>query len=174
MSHSKNPNNEAIFTILDYSKKIKKEKGIELREYGAIGPRSNSAFDGKIHGVNLGYSINQNLGLDDAKALFFSIVDGLIDWLNKNESIGSCFAHYPVGYGDFYFRLSFDYDSKGCLHQDDVVMIAILENEIMYFFAEEDGATTQFETKKIIPNVCMTNGFSRKLRCVTEKLPERN
>ncbi len=174
MSKPKNPKNEVIFTILDYSKKIKKERGIELRSYGATGPRGNKAFDGTIYGFDLGYSIDKNVGVDEAKILFFSIVDELIDVLNSRESFKEYFHHYPIGYEDFYLRLNFDYDEKGHLHQNDIVMVAILDNELKYFLAEEDGATTALQSNRIIRDVYVTTGFSSKMRCVTEKLPEKN
>jgi hypothetical protein len=53
-------------------------------------------------------------------------------------------------------------------------MVAIYNNKIKYFLAEEDGATTALQSNRIIRDVYVTTGFSSKMRCVTEKLPERN
>ncbi len=77
-----------------------------------------------------------------------------------------------VGYEDLYFRLSFDYGSKGYLSRDEVSMIAILENKIKYSIVEEDGGTTEMETRQIIPDVYIGTGLSSKTRCITKKLPE--
>ncbi len=166
--------NEVIFTILDYSKKLKNERGIELRSYGADFAGADKIYDEKIHLIDVGYSIDKNLGVDEAKILFFSIVDELIAVLNSRESFKEYFYHYPIGYEDFYLRLNFDYEGKGHLHQNDVVMVAIYNNKIKYFLAEEDGATTALQSNGIIRDVYVTTGFSSKMRCVTEKLPEKN
>ncbi|MES2272908.1 MAG: hypothetical protein V4487_01805 [Chlamydiota bacterium] len=164
--------NEVIWTIKDYSKKLKKETGIQLTMYGVTCAGDDKIYDGKVHLVDVGYCIDKNMKYDEARKLFYSIVDGLLVAINEKDCIRDCFFHYPVGYEDLYFRLNFDYHVLGHLKRDEVSMIGILENEIKYFIVEEDGEKATLETKQIIPDVYIGTGLSPKIRCITKKLPE--
>ncbi len=171
--HRKNDSYSEVMAVINkYSKNIKKEKTIELRGYGLHHAGPDKIYDGKIHEINLSYSIEKKMKFEEARKLFYSIVDGLLACLNAKESIRDCFYHYPVGYEDLYFRLNFDYESKGYLSRNEISSIGILENEIMYFIVEEDGGTAEMETRQIIPDVYIGTGLSSKTRCITKKLPE--
>ncbi|MES2272909.1 MAG: hypothetical protein V4487_01810 [Chlamydiota bacterium] len=166
------PYAEVMSVINMYSKIVKKEKNIELRGYGLHHAGPDKIYDGKIHEINLSYSIDKKMKFTEARGLFYSLVDGLLECLNKKESIRNYFRHYPVDYSDLHFRLSFNYDDEVYLSVGDISMIGILENKIKYFIVEEDGGTAQVETKQIIPDVYIGTGLSPKTRCVTKKLPE--
>lgn len=165
---------EVMSIIKEYSSIMREKDNIELRGYGLHYAGKDKVYDGKIHEINLSYSINKKNKFEDARKLFYSLVDGLLEKLNKNESVKRYFYHYPVSYQDLYFRLNFDYDRKASLNQGDISMIAILENEIMYFIVEEDGGNAEMETREIVPDVYISSGLSLKTRCITKKLPEED
>lgn len=171
--HKKSNSYDQVMTIINnYLKPLKKEKNIELRGYGLHYAGLDKIYDGKIHEIDLSVSIQKRMKFDEAKKLYYSIVNGLLEALNKNEALQDCFYHYPVTYKDLYFRLNFDYESKGYLGVGDVSMVAILENEIMYFIVEENGGNVGMETREIVPDVYIGTGLSPKVRCITKKLPE--
>src|SRR5579872_1293919 len=149
-----------------------KEKNVELTMYGVNYAGDDKIYDGKVHLVDLGYRVDKKMNYEEARKLFYSIVDGFLEAINRNESIRDCFSHFPITYQDLYFRLSFDYENKGYLNRDDISMIAILENEIMYFIVDEDGGNIGIETRQVAPDVYIGTGVSPKTRCVTKKLPE--
>jgi hypothetical protein len=166
-------NNDVVWAVKAYSKKIKKEKDIVLTMYGVDASGADKIYDGKVHLIDVGYRIDKKIKFDEARVLFYSIVNGLIQDLNENESIRKCFYNYPVTYQDLYFRLSFDYERQGYLTIGDVSMIAILENKIKYFIVEEDEGNIQLNTKSIVPDVQVVTGCSPKTRCITKNLPEK-
>lgn len=169
--HSNDSYREVMDVIDEYSLKIKIEKKIDLRMYGLDYAGQDKIYDGKIHLIDLGYSINKNMKYEEARELFYSVIDGLINRINKTEKIKNYFSHSPIGYEDFYFRLSFDYESEGHLKKDDVKQIAILDNQIMYFIVDEEG-TTKIKKNDISPDIHIIDGFSPKTRSIVKKLPE--
>jgi hypothetical protein len=158
--------------ISSYSKKVKDDNNIELRGYGLHYAGRNKVYDGKIHEINLSYSFDKNMKFEEAEKVFYYLVDGLLENLNKNKSIKNYFFNYPVSYKDLYFRLNFDYDCKHYLKRDDISMIAILENKIKYFIVEDETASGEFKSKKVTQDVHVITGHAPKTRCVTKKLPE--
>ncbi len=166
------PHDEVMFVINQYLTPLEEEKGIELRGYGLHYAGPDKVYDGKIHEINLGLSISKKMKYEEARTLFYSVVDGLLQSINKNESIRNHFYNHPVTYQDLYFRLSFDYEAAGYLDIGDISMIAILENKIKYFIVEEKRGNVAIGTRKTVPHVYIGTGFPPKTRCVTKKLPE--
>ncbi len=80
--------------------------------YGVNYAGEDKIYDGKVHLVDLGYRIDKNMKIEEAQKFFYSLVDGLLENLNRNESLKQYFHHHPLSYKDLYFRLSFDYDGK--------------------------------------------------------------
>jgi hypothetical protein len=117
--------------------------------------------------------IDKNMKYNEAKTFFYSILDGLLDELNRNDSIREFFYHYPVGYQDVRFTVSFDYEDKGYLEKDDVYMISILDNSITYFLLKEDGVQNKLASKEIYPGMG-TLSFTGldALRTIERDLPE--
>ena len=155
--------------ILKYSNELRK-KNIKLNLYGFA--KHSDVNDNKIHEINLTYSIDKRMKLNEAREFFYSVIDGLIAEINKNESIRSQFHRYPVSYSDFYFILAFDYENKGFLKCGDVDMIVILENEISYYIVENDGETSDLEMEQVIPDVYTIKKVTAKTRRIVKKLPE--
>ena len=176
---SKPDTNEVIWTIKRHSKKLKKEKGISLALYGTSCAGPDKVYDGKVHRIDVMYRIDKKLKYEEARVLFYSVVDDFLAELNTNEKIRDCFYHYPVTYKDLYFILSFDYEDKGYLSRDDVSMISIYENEIMYFFAKEDGAHSGLQLNPVVPDnskitgMTQTTGWS-DTKCFRRQLPEED
>lgn len=138
MSKKDNSHSEVVKIIKNYSRNLEKTKGIELKLYGLRYAGSDKIYDGKIHEINLGYSIEKRMNYKEARNLFYSIVDGLLQEINNNKRIQQYFYHTPIGYQDLHFGLSFDYSSKGYLKKDDVMKIYIFENRISYLMVEKE------------------------------------
>ena len=138
MHQKENPGQEVKQIIKNYSSEIKGKLGVSLTSYGFDFSGPDKIYDGKIHEISVGYAIATHIQYGEARALFYSIVDGLLDTLNKNEKIRSYFYHFPVSYEDLYFRLSFDASGQGHLKKDDVSMIYILENKISYLIVDQE------------------------------------
>jgi hypothetical protein len=158
--------------IQKYSKSIESEDGIILRGYGLHYAGQDKVYDGKIHIIDLGYSIDANVQYKNARRMFYSVVNSLLDRINKDESIRQYFSNYPVGYQNLRFSLSFDYQSKGILHRDDVDSIHIMENKIYYFIADKDGVARELKQTKIIPDVYVLTDVLSNTRSIVRKLPE--
>ncbi len=172
MQKERSPNNQLTSLIKEHSKVLKKEKNITLRIHGVSCAGKDKIYDGKIHRLDIGYSLDKNLKFDEAKTVFYSVVNDILALINSKQEIRGLFYNQPVTYKDFYFCLSFDYEDKGFLKKDDVSLIAIFENEIMCFIVEEDGANAGLEMKEITPDVSFITGLSPKTHCITEQLPE--
>jgi len=158
--------------IKGYSKSIENEKGIVLRGYGLHYAGPDKIYDGKIHTIDLGYCVDRNFHYKEARDLFYSVVDGLLEVINKNDGFSGFFFNFPVTYKDLYFRLNFDYDMKGSLKKDDINQICILENEILYFIVEEDGKSNELKQTKIVPDVYVLTDVLSNTRSIVRKLPE--
>lgn len=176
---TKPDNNEVIWTIKRHSKKLQKEKNITLALYGTTCAGPDKIYDGKVHQIDVMYRVDKKLKYEEARTLFYSVVDNFLAELNKNEKIRDCFYHYPVTYEDLYFILSFDYEHKGYLSRDEVSMISILNNKIKYFFAKEDGGTSGLQLNPEFPNNRKVTGMTRTTgysdsKCITRQLPEED
>lgn len=158
--------------IDEYSKIIKEEKGIICSLHGFRWAGPDKIYDGKIHTIALGYRIDKNVKFEEARKLFYEIVDGLLEHLNKNEKIRQYFCHYPITYKDLEFFLSFDYEHKGFLKRDDVASIHIDENEITYFIVDKEEPQ-KTNTSKGVSTEYFIDYFT-KHRSITNKLPEKN
>ena len=157
--------------INSYSSDIKKEKGIVLTRYGLkyFGP--DKIYDGKIHQIDLGYRIDKAMKFDEARAYFYEVVDGLLNCINQNEKLKEYFYHYPLGYEDLDFSLSFDYENKGTLKCDDIRAIHIQFNEILYEIIEEEGPSRPILESRGC-GLAVMNGYTNEPRCIVRKLPE--
>lgn len=159
--------------IHGYSETIKKEKNIALRCYGLDYSGEDNVYDGKVHLIDLGYSLDARLHYKEARKIFYIVVDDLLKKINSTESLRKYFFHYPVGYEDLYFRLSFDYDDEGFLRKGEVESINILDNEIMYFFINDEHYVEKTQLNPVSPGVYLQhNNPLEKLRDITRKLPE--
>jgi hypothetical protein len=175
MNKSKSPTDEVMLVIKKYSDLVAKSDEVLLRGHGFDYAGQDKVYDGKIHEISLGYSIDKNLKHKDARKKFYAIVDGLIHEINNNKSISKYFYHFPIGYQDLHFSLSFDYDNRGYLERDDVKRIIIENNEITYFILNKDGVTNKLQTKETYPGMGMLT-FSDKdsIRVIEKKLPEND
>jgi hypothetical protein len=156
-----------------YCNQLKKE-GILNTLYGLDWAGPDKVYDGKVHKVVLGYCIDKNLKYEEARKLFYRVVNGLLQELNTKEDLRECFYHYPVTYEDLHFSLSFDYTDKGHLKKDDVYRIAIFQNEIFYYIVTVDGATVELvPDKEIYPGFgTLTPTGQDTMRVIRRKLPE--
>jgi hypothetical protein len=163
---------EVMKVIHKYSKDLK-EEGIVNRWYGLHYAGPDKVYDGKIHEISLGYSIDNNLKPQDARKMFYRIVDGLLAEINDHENLRECFFHNPVTYADLHFSLNFDYESKGHLKQGEVDQIAIEFNKIFYFIANVNGAIDNWIYAPDGPGIgrIHSTGYDA-LRSIVHKLPE--
>jgi hypothetical protein len=158
--------------INSYSKKIKSELGIKNRMYGLRYFGDDKIYDGKIHVISLGFSIDKRMPYKASRELFYKIVDGLLSHLNQ-ESLGEYFYHYPLTYDDLWISLSFDYEGKGILKNGDVSRIYIFEKEILYFVVEREELPDGFKFSELAPGICTLEGPSEKTAAYTRPLPEK-
>jgi hypothetical protein len=162
-----------VMNVIDgYSKSIAIKKGIILRIYGLDYAGRDNVYDGKIHLIDLGYSINKSMKYEEARELFYQLVDGLLEVINKTEYLKKYFYHTPVGYKDISIRLSFDYDKQKILHKDDVYQIAIFENKIMYHFSN-GKEPVRMNQRQLSQDVYVFQGFSPEMRAIVRDLPEK-
>lgn len=147
MSLPERSREEVMSVIERYSRKLK-EDGIINRWYGLDYAGSDKVYDGKIHEISLGYSVDKNLQYQDARKLFYAIVDELLDEINSNPLILEYFYHQPITYEDLHFALAFDYENKGHLKKGDVEQISIKFNKTFYCIAKVDGAMRKILIKK--------------------------
>lgn len=138
MHKKENSNKEVVGIIKNYSKQLEEKSKIELTSYGLSYAGSDKVYDGKIHEIEVGYRIDKRMKYNEARDLFYLIVDGLLDEINRDKRIQHYFYHTPVGYQDLWFSLSFDYSGKGYLKKDDVMKIYIFENRISYLIVEKE------------------------------------
>src|SRR5579872_508168 len=79
MHKSDSSRDEVMDVINDYLKPLEKEKCIQLRGYGLHYAGSNKIYDGKIHEINLSISVDKRMKYNEARILYYSIVDGLLE-----------------------------------------------------------------------------------------------
>jgi len=170
---SSNPNYDVMDVIFKYSNDLKKD-GIILRSYGLDHAGQDKIYDGKIHEVSLGYSIDKNLQYSEARKLFYHLVDGLLAEINRNQRFRDIFFHFPITYADLELTLSFDYESKGHLNRDDVDQIGIYLNKIYYFISKVDGLKNEIVAKEMVPGMG-TLSFTGldSTRSIVHSLPEK-
>lgn len=154
--------------IHEYSQALEKEQAIICTSYGLDYAGPDKIYDGKIHTIALGYRIDANLKLEAARKLFYLIVDGLLDHLNKNQEIRPYLFHYPVSYRDLEFHLSFDYERKNFLKINEVNSIHISDNEVTYFIVDQEGPRI-IDTGDLNKNF---GSFFEKHRSITKRLPQ--
>jgi hypothetical protein len=163
---------DVMNVINRYSKSIAIEKKAIRRSYGLDYAGRDNIYDGKIHVIALSYSVDKNMNYEEAKCLFYEIVDGLLDVINKTEYLGKYFYHTPIGYEDLCFSLTFDYDQKGTLKKDEVYRIAIFENQIYYHLCKGEKPI-QMSQKKIFKGLYLVDGFFPDTRTIIRDLPEK-
>ncbi|HSX37495.1 MAG TPA: hypothetical protein VLE95_01555 [Chlamydiales bacterium] len=173
MSKQVNSRQQVMHTINQYSKEIENRDGIRLRCHGLSYAGPDKIYDGKIHVIDLSYSVDKNLKYQDAEKIFYHLVDELLETINKNEQIRGHFYHKPVSYKDLYFRLDFDYENKGHLKRDDVKQMAILDNTLICIIANQDKATNELVAEEKSPgfgHLIFTGEDS--MRTIMKNLPE--
>lgn len=163
---------DVMSIIHRYSKDVNKKYGIELKGYGLHCAGKDKIYDGKIHEIDLMYCLEKRMNFEDARKLFYVVVDNLLEELNRQENIKSYFFRTPITYNDLHFSLGFDYEQKGYLKKDNMYMVAILDNKIKYFILEKDAVNAGLEMKQITPEVFIATGISSDIRCITKPLPE--
>jgi hypothetical protein len=171
MPEKDNSYKETMSVIDKYSKSIKKEKGIRNTLYGLDYAGQDKIYDGKIHVICLGYGIDKNLKYGEAREYFYSIVDGLLDHINKNTQLEKYFFHYPVDYSDLEFHFSFEDDRKGLLKRDEMHSIHIVRNEIFYEIINEEGPN-EIKKDQISPDIYIMKGILERNRSIIRTVPE--
>jgi hypothetical protein len=157
--------------INGFAKKIKQQKNVEMRLYGFRCTGPDKVYDGKIHAINLGYSIDKNLKYKEARQFFYELADSLIEEVNSHTELSDLFYHYPISYEDLIISLSFDYDKKSHLKKDDVDSIFIFDNQIYYHIVENEKPK-QMIKKEITPEIYILERFETNTRCIVHNLPE--
>jgi hypothetical protein len=133
----KNPHVEVRNLFKRYSEQAKRKQGIWLTRYGFEWSGKDNVYDGKVHVIDIGYSLDKNMKYEDAKKYFFTFFDELIDYVNQHEEFKDLFYHFPIGYKDFFLSFSFDYNLKGHLEKDDVYLISIFHNKVHYTVVDD-------------------------------------
>lgn len=160
--------------INKYSDEIKKKFLIERTSYGLDYAGPDKMYDGKIHVVALGYSIDKSVNFEEGRKLFYQLVDGLIETINKEESIKDFFFHHPITYEDLEITLGFNYGSKRDLKSGDLDMICIYDNEIFYQVVEKDGKANELTYDPMGSGLYRVGGMLSNLRCIRKCLPEKD
>jgi hypothetical protein len=157
--------------IKNYSKKIQKEKNITLRLYGFRCAGRDKVYDGKIHEIDLGYSIDKSLKFDEARAFFYNILDELIELINNDPKTEKHFYHFPIDYSDFHIFLSFDYEEKGILEPGEVSSIHISENDIFYVIIDNQRKYDKLKYHKMSDDVYQTE-LEQNTICIHRSVAE--
>lgn len=165
--------NDVMNVIYEYNKKISKEKSVELDSYGLYYAGADKIYDGKIHIIDLGYSVDQRMQYEEARKWFYELVDGLLENINNTEYLRRYFYRYPVGYEDLIFRLSFYSDDKNFLKKGDVLQVNIFNNKVSFHVLEEDGALEE-KHRPVSSEVFILEGFFPKTRNITEDPPVKS
>lgn len=165
-------NHDDVMPIIkNYSKTKEKEKNITLRLYGFRWAGQDKVYDGKIHEIDLGYSIDKSMKFEEARQFFYNFVDELIELINSNSKSSKHFYHFPIDYSDFHIFLAFDYENKGFLKAGDVSSIHISENQIFYFIVQKDGKDNDIKFHKMSDDVYRTK-FSQETTCIRRPVSE--
>jgi hypothetical protein len=171
MDDSDNSYRETLSLIHEYSKYVKKEKGLRNTSYGLSYFTPDGVYDGKIHTIAAGYSTDQGMKYEEARTYFYRVIDGLIDHINAHKEIGKYFFHYPVDYRDFEFHFSFDYEGKGFLKPEEIHSIHISQDEILYLVVEKSGPT-EIIKKPVSSDIYLLEGFMPKHRSIRRNISE--
>ena len=150
---------------------MKKEKNIDRRLYGFTSTGPDKVYDGKIHAINLGYSIDKNLKHEEAKNLFYELADSLIKEINSHTELSDLFYHYPIGYEDLSISLSFDYDLKENLKIGDVHSIYIKNNKILYNIINSEKPKKIIK-KEIVSDIWILERCEDNKYSIIKELPE--
>lgn len=162
---------EVMSVISDFSEKIEKKHGVRLTRYGLHYAGQDKVYDKKIHEIDLGYAIDESMKYKEARELFYTIVDSLIELINKHSEYKDFFSHFPIDYRDFHFTLSFDQGDSTMLKKDDISQISILGNEIWYHILQNDGEVDGIQFSETGPGL-HTASFTLKTRTIRKPLPE--
>lgn len=157
--------------IRAYSKEMNKQ-GYDLRGHGFHTRGFGKKYTGKIQVIDVGYSLDKRMHYEEARIAFYTLVDGFLAKINNTPSMKDYFEHFPVGYDDLYFNLSFDYEQQGTLKKDDVLMISILDNEITYFILDQDSSKGKPLFNKFDKGISTYHGDGIKTHTIIHKLPE--
>lgn len=145
---------DVMNVIRYYNKKISKEKSIEMTMHGLDYSGEDKIYDGKIHSIALSYTVEKHIGYEEARALFYELVDDLLEKINTTEYLRKYFYSFPVTYKDLEFKLSFNRDKKLILKKGDVSIVYILLNKVNFHIVEIEGQE-EIKFKKIAPNLSL-------------------
>jgi hypothetical protein len=169
MSKRDNACRATVQIIKDYSKKLEKKEGIELTSYGLNYTGPEREYEGKINEIEVGYKIEKNMKYKEARSLFYSIVDGLLDEINSSCQNKTHLYHNPLGYQDLWVSLSFDRSGTGRLKKDDVSMIYIYENRISYLIVDKEDERPADRYRRADLEI---EHMLSSTRCIKRELPE--
>lgn len=158
---------DTVNVIYDYSKKISKENSIELMSYGLDYAGADKVYDGKIHVIDLSYAVDRRIQYEEARLLFYELIDGLLKKINSTEYLAKYFSNNPVGYEDLFVKLSFDYYNKGFLKKGDVSQIYIYLDKVRCHTIEVEKAA-KIEQKEVIPDVFILEEYVLKESMIEE------
>ncbi len=161
---------DTMNVINEYNKNDFKGEPLELASHYLYYADKQNVYDGKIHVVDLGCALNKRVQHEEARMLFYELIDGLIEKINDTEYLRKYFSHYPIGYEDLFVRLSFDYDSKGHLRKGDVFQVNICDNEVTFHILEENDPIRP-NYKEIKKDIFILEGFLSKTRNISEIPP---
>jgi hypothetical protein len=166
---------QKIMAIIDqFAEDIKKKKNIIFRAYGFVSTGPDKVYDGKIHALDLGYSIDKNLKFKEARKYFYELADTLVQTINSHPEIGKYFYHFPIGYEDLELSLSFDYEDKGHLKKDDIDSIYIQKNQIIYFVVDNEETVDKMKMDQITPDIYILRDFASRSHSIRRPLPEKD
>ena len=121
--------------------------------------------------IALSYRIEKNFKYEEARKSFYSVVDGLIEYINKNTQLEKYFFHYPIDYSDLELNFSFWDHTEEHLKRDDVHSIHIGRNKIYYEIVDEEGPD-EIKSDQISPDVYIIKGMLEKNRSIIRPIAE--
>lgn len=166
-----NSYDDTMRVIDQYSKLIKREESIRRSSYGLFYEREDKTSDSKIHVIALGYDIEKNFKYEEARKYFYSIVDGLIECINRNTQLGKYFLHYPIDYSDLEIDFAFWEHTEHHLKRDDLHSIHIGCNKIYYEIVEEEVGS-EIEADQISPDIYIVKGMLERNRSIIRSISE--
>jgi hypothetical protein len=159
-------------SIYKYSKQLELKKNIELKMYGLDRNLTHQAGDHTIDTLALTYSIDQHLGYQDARALFYEIANEFIAHMNAEKELSQFFYKPPISYEHLDFKLSFNYDRAGSLKVGEVASIQIENNKISYSIVEKESPEQIEFIPTGDPEIFTLGNFCFNTRWVSRPLPE--
>ncbi len=162
---------KTMLVINEYSKLMEMEKGIRNTLYGLDYAGLDKIYDGKIHVIALGYSINKKMEYEEGRKYFYLVVDKLIEQINKNTNLEKYFFHYPIDYRDLEFHLSFEEDKNEIPMRGKLDSIHIVRNEIFYEIVDQEGFNHP-EIDELIPDVYITKDLLSRNHSIIRTISE--